>query len=333
MLYAGVDAHRRRSMVTVVDEKGQVVMRRHVPSSRSAIAEVLGGLDEPVQAVLEASYNWGPMYDWLDEVAEEVTLAHPMKVRAIAEARIKTDGIDSETLAQLLRADLIPAAHACSKQTRAVKRVLRQRAFLVNVRTMTKNRIAALLAQHELQPPRATDLYGKAGRTWLEQLTLPDSDSELLREQLSLIDWLSERISSTDALLRRLSRDDPAVARLRSIPGIGPFLSVLIRYEVDDIQRFGSAKKFAAYTGLIPSTYASGERRVHGKLTRQGNKWLRWAFVEAVWPAVQRSAFFNRTYRRIKGRRGVHDAKVATARKIAEMAWILWTEQRDYEER
>lgn len=92
-----------------------------------------------MKAVLEAGYGWGPIYDWIGEAAEEVVLAHPLKVRAIADAKIKTDRLDSEMLARLLRADLIPEAYyASSKEVRAKKRVLRQRMFLVRVRTMVK---------------------------------------------------------------------------------------------------------------------------------------------------------------------------------------------------
>ncbi len=131
-----------------MDESGKVLKRQKVPSSPSGFRQGFGEFAQPVKAVLEASYCWGPMYDWLDELADEVVLAHPGKVRAIAEARIKTDKIDSETLAHLLRADLIPKAYAPSKDVRAVKRVLRHRLFLVQLRTMIKNRIRALLAQH-----------------------------------------------------------------------------------------------------------------------------------------------------------------------------------------
>src|SRR5271156_6323253 len=83
---------------------------------------------------------------------------------------------------------------------------------------------------------------------------------------------------------------------LSSLPGIGRFLSVVVRWEVDNIERFGEAKKFASYTGLVPSTYASSNRTVHGRLTKRGNKWLRWAFIEAVTPAVRSSAKLRAQY-------------------------------------
>ncbi len=273
------------------------------------------------------------MYDWLDEIADEVVLAHPGKVRAIADARIKTDKIDSATLAHLLRADLIPAAYAPSKEVRAIKRVLRQRMFLVRVQTMLKNRIGALLSQHAVEFPEVSDLYGKAGMAWLRTLPLPDPDGQLLAEDLKLLEVLHDRIAATNSQLKNLTAGDPAVKWLASLPGIGAFFSVLIRYEVDDIDRFREARKFASYTGLVPSTYASGQRMVHGRLTKQGNKWLRWTFIEAVTPAICHSPFLRRYYEKIKARRGVKDARTATARKLAELTWTIWTERRCYEER
>lgn len=332
MLYVGVDVAVKESQITVMDETGKILKRRRVPSSRDGLHEALGRYRQPMKAGLDASYHWGPVYDWLDEIAEEVVLAHPSKVRAIAEARIKTDAIDSETLVHLLRADLIPAAYAPSKEIRASKRVLRQRMFFVRLRTMVKNRIRALLSQHAVPLPEVSDLYGKAGRAWLRTLTLPDPDGSLLHEDLELLDVLAQRIAATEAMITELAVDDEAVGWLASLPGIGAFFSVLIRYEVDDITRFREAKKFASYTGLVPSTYASGQRQVHGRLTKQGNKYLRWAFIEAVTPAICSSPFLRRSYEQLKARLGAKEARTATARKLAELAWTVWTERRNWHE-
>lgn len=333
MLYVGVDAHKTTAQITVMDETGKIIKRKRIDSSSAGVSGALSMYQEPIKAVLEASYSWGPMYDWLDEIADEVVLAHPGKVRAIADARIKTDKIDSATLAHLLRTDLIPAAYAPSKEVRAVKRVLRQRMFLVRVQTMVKNRIGALLSQHAVALPEVSDLYGKAGLAFLRTLQLPDPDGQLLAEDLKLLEVMHERIAATNSMLKKLAAGDRAVQWLASLPGIGAFFSVLIRYEVDDIGRFREACKFASYTGLVPSTYASGPRMLHGRLTKQGNKWLRWAFIEAVSPAIGYSPFLRRYYEKIKARRGVKDARTATARKLAELTWTIWTERRCYEER
>lgn len=316
-----------------MDDAGKVLQRKQVSSSLPGLRQVLGRYHEPMKAVLEASYTWGPMYDWLDELVDEVVLAHPAKVRAIADARIKTDKIDSETLAHLLRTNLIPEAYAPSKDTRAVKRVLRQRMFLVRVQTMVKNRIHSLLSQHPLEPPAVSDLFGKAGLHWLRAVVLPPSDRHLLDGDLTLLEVLQGRIAATNGLLKQLAAGDEAVGWLSSLPGIGDFFSALIRYEVDDIDRFASAKRFASYTGLVPATYATGKRMAYGRLTKRGNKWLRWAFIEAVTAATSHSPFLRRHYQRLKTRRGTKDARTSTARKLAELTWTVWRERRCYEER
>jgi transposase len=333
MLYVGVDHHTKISHMTVVDESGEVVRRKGISSNGDDVREALQDFNEPIKAVLEAGYNWGKMYDWLDEVADEVILAHPKKVRAIAEARIKNDKIDSHTLAHLLRADLIPEAYACPADIRATKRVLRQRMFLVRIQTMLKNRVHALIHQYDLKKPNVTDIFGAAGTIWLSSLALPDPDASILEEDLLLLGEVSKRIASTEGLIKELSGGDQAVRWLKSIPGIGAFFSVLIRYEVGDMARFRSAGKFAAYTGLVPSTYASGERLYHGKITRQGNRYLRWAFIEAVTPATRVSPELRAFHERIARKNGKKAARVATARKLAEIVWHVWTEQRFYEVR
>ena len=109
-LFVGVDAHKKRSYVAVLVHDGVFLKSTEIPNSRSGVQSVLGRYNVPIRAVLEASYAWEPMHDWLEEFTEEVTLAYPLKVRAIAEARIKTDKLDASKLAHLLRADLIPSA-------------------------------------------------------------------------------------------------------------------------------------------------------------------------------------------------------------------------------
>ena len=109
MFYLGVDHHTKTSHLTLTGECGKILARRGIATREEDLIAALGEFkEEPIKAVLEAGYNWGKMYDWLGEIADEIVLAHPQKVRAIADARIKTDTIDSETLAHLLRADLIP---------------------------------------------------------------------------------------------------------------------------------------------------------------------------------------------------------------------------------
>ena len=228
-------------------------------------------------------------------ILNDVALAHPLKVRAIAEARIKTDKISADILVDLLRTDLLPRAYAPSRETRDIKYVLRQRMFYVRVKTMVKSRIYELLDRHPeilSEAPEVSDLFGTAGVKWLSQVVLPGDDNDLLASELELLKFLKEKVCQSDSTVRELGKRDMRASLLKSIPGIGPFFSVLILYEIDDVSRFSDERKLCAYAGLVPSTYASGGKVFHGRITKTGSKWLRWAAIEAAQTAVRSNPEF-----------------------------------------
>lgn len=334
MQFVGVDQHKKFSYMAVLGDQGRVTKEGRVSNSREALRRFLNNPhpDGEKVAVLEAGRNWTVMYDWLEEEVDKVKLAHPIKVKAIAEAKIKTDRIDAKVLAHLLRCDLVPEAYVPGKSTRVAKNVLRQRMFLVRLRTMVKNRIHTILDRHpkrreEIDP---TDLFGTLGKTWLRGVTLPKEERRLLDSELKTLFFLEEAIKRSDSWVLTLSKDEPKVKRLMSVPGMGKFFALLIATEIDDITRFRNPDKLAAYAGLIPSTYSSGGKTFHGRITKQGNKYLRWAFVEAVWPAIRADLSLRLYYQRVKNRKGANPAKVATARRLAKIVYRVLSEERDY---
>jgi transposase len=333
MIYLGVDAHKRTSYLCACDQDGREVLSRRIKTCRRELHEAIAELGGPVSSTLEASYCWGPVFDWLGEVCSRVELAHPGRVRLIAESMIKTDRIDAGVLAALLRAGLLPTSYASSAAERSAKRVLRHRCALVGIRTQVKNRIHSLLSQQEVEPPPLSDLFGASGLSWLRGVRLPGSDGRLLSIQLQLLDQLSEHIRSSNALIARLAAGDAAVSLLRSVPGLGVLLSVLIRVEVGEIARFRSPAKLVSYAGLAPATYSSAGRTRHGHLLRSCNRWLRWAFIEAVAPALRADPALGEHYQSLKSRRCSADARASTARKIAVLAWHVWKRGSGYERR
>jgi len=333
MPYIGVDYHKKFSYGTIMTESGQIIKQGRFANHPQAVANFLGEHAGPdCSAVLEATRNWTVMHDWLEELAGEVTLAHPLKVRAIAEAKIKTDKIDATTLAHLLRCDLVPAAHVRSPQARVLTNLLRHRMFLVRIQTMTKNRIHVLLDRHPLigSERSATELFTKIGIAWLKQLPLPKYDRYILGSEVELLEHLQEQIKQADDWLASVGLKDRRVKHLMSIPGIGRAFALLVVCEIDQVRRFATDKKLHAYAGLVPSTHSSGGRTFHGRIIRGGNKYLRWAMVEAVWPAIQQDVQLNAYYHRVAGRKGPNQAKVATARRILTIVYKVLKEDREY---
>ena len=218
------------------------------------------GLSGRAKAVMEACYGWERFYDEASKLADELIMAHPLKTRLIAEARIKTDTIDSEILAHLLRANLIPEAYAPDSETRDKKNLLRYRSSLAAMKVRIKNIIHSVLTRNHIEEHGFTSLsdkFGKQGMAYLRAVTLKDNDTDILNDYLDLWEETEKRLKKQRSGL---------CALLQSIPGIGPILAVTIRYEIDDIERFMSAGKLCSSAGLVPSTYSSGNRTYRGKI-------------------------------------------------------------------
>jgi transposase len=335
MLYVGIDYHKRYSQVNAVDERGRRKAHVRLPNDFVQIQNFFLTLGEPCKAVLEAGWNWGVMYDWLERIENihEIQLAHPYRTRAIAAAQVKTDSIDADTLCQLLRANLIPRAYIPSADTRKLKEIVRQRLFLVRLRTMLKNRIHALLDRHHVPVPQLSDLFGKKGRTYLSRLVLPGAAQELLCEDLRLLDAVNEETKQTEKLLQGSLKGDRRVELLLTVPGLGRLLAIIVALEIDTIERFLHPSKLVAYAGLAPTTHASGGHVFHGRLMKQTNRWLRWALVEAAWVAVGCDPYFRTHYGLRYKHKGAKTAIVAVARRLAEVTWHVLKEDRPYEVR
>jgi transposase len=127
-----------------------------------------------------------------------------------------------------------------------------------------------------------------------------------------------------------LATGDPRVRWARTIPGLGRFFAVLVVHEIGTIHRFATPEKRCGYAGLVPSVHASGGKVFHGRLTKQGNKWLRWAMVEAVRPAVMTDPELRAYYDRLRQRKGPNPAKVATARRLLTLVHRVLSQERPY---
>lgn len=333
--HIGVDFHKAYSHIAVQDGNGKTVRSGRVRNDRQSVRNFLAPYSDNAHAVVEACRNWTVMYDWLEDICDDVVLAHPLKVKVIAEAKIKTDKIDATILSHLLRADLVPAAHAPSHRARELRSALRERMFYVRLRTMVKNRIVTAFDRYPEQTAqlkRCSDLFGTTGRQQLATLEVSELDRIQIDRSLGFIADINCRIKQAEATIKTLSKGNANVKRLKTIPGIGEFFARLIDAEIDDIGRFGSAKKLAAYAGIVPSTYASGGKTYHGRIIKQGNKWLRWAFIEAVAPAVASDPQLKELYQRLSTK-GSNRAKVVVARRLLTIAFQVLRDGRCYEQR
>jgi transposase len=266
------------------------------------------------------TYGWEWLAELLEDAGYELHLAHPLRTRAIASARVKTDAVDASTLAQLLRAGMLPEAYVAPREQRDVRELLRHRIALTKLRTALKNRVHATLARQGIQNEHS-DLFGRAGREFLERLELREPTRRRIDSVLSLIGDFDREIDATTAEINALAKADDRVRLLCQIRGVGPYTAMLIIAEIGDVTRFPTARHLCSWAGITPTVRNSDTKVRLGHITRQGSAALRWALVEAAQRAAQDGGPLRETFERIAKRRGRKIAKVAIARKILTLCY------------
>jgi transposase len=331
--YLGIDLHLKRTYMVLMDAKGEVIDKERISNQ-----EIRDYLQEKVPretyAVLEATRNWPFMYDLLSEHVQQVDLVHAKGVRAIANAAVKTDQIDASVLAHLARMNYIPKAYAATKEMRDLRQLLRHREWMVNQRSKAKNRIHAVLAAYNLVSP-VTDLFGVAGREYLCEVMgkeLRPSARQVVEDHLALIDHLTERIHVLEKSISLNEKQDHIANLLKSMPGVGRLIALILLAEIGDISRFHSPKALCSWAGLTPKVHSSDAVVQHGHITKEGSRYLRSAMVQAATTACRVSPKWYRVHERMALRCGRRAARVAVARRLLTVIYFMWKKDQPYQE-
>ena len=319
-VYVGIDVHRKRSQVAVVTGDGTVQLNRNVVNGSEPMLRLIGELPSGTPVAFEAAFGWNWLAELLEDYGFDLHMVHPLRCKAIASARLKNDKVDAATLAQLLRADLLPEAWIAPANVRQLRALLRHRISLVRLGTQLRNRIHAVAADHGYD--RSASYWTGPGRGWLAELGLPAGSREIVTDCLAVIDGLAPVIERIDGELHQHAKTDPRVKVLRALPGVGEFTALVMVAEIGDITRFPSARKLASWAGLTPTVRGSDLKVRHGNISKQGSVWLRWVLNQAAQTA-KRSPEFAASYAAIAKRRGKKIATIAVARKLVTRAWHL----------
>jgi transposase len=320
MHYVGIDLHKRSLVMAIEDERGPVGKPRRIACrDEAAIVEAFRGL-RPFRAVIEASSSYRWLYDRLEPLGT-VVLAHPLRLRAIVTARAKTDNIDARLLARLLRGDLIPASYVPPKAYQVLREVTRARARLVRCATLAKNQLHALLRSRNLHPPYR-NVFSKAGRRWLVRQDLGLGGNLVRDELLRRLDYFDRERLALDDSLATWSERFPQAEAVKALYGFGLYSALLVVGEIADPCRFGDPRQVGAWAGLTSRVHQSGDHAYHGRISKQGSRWLRWILVQAAVKVVRKDRALGNFYRRVRRRSGKKQARVAVARKLAGICWV-----------
>jgi transposase len=317
--YVGVDLHRRRSQVVILDGDGVKRSSVRIENSPDALLEAVVAAGEEPEVVLEATWGWYWAADVLAEAGCNVHLAHPLGIRGYQNRRVKNDERDATLLADLLRMGSLPEGWIAPPPLRELRELVRYRHKLSRLRAGLKSQIHAVLGKEGVIPT-LVELWGPAGADWLNELELADAYQERITSLRRLIGRYDTEIARFDRRIHRLLRDDAGYRVIQQLDGVGPVIAAVFITEIGDISRFATPKRLCSWAGLTPKHRESDTKVIRGSITKQGAPLVRWAAIEAV-ARYRGGAPIKETYRRIAQRKGNKIARVAAARKLLTLVY------------
>ena len=253
----------------------------------------------------------------------------------------KSDRSDAQMLAQLAAMNQLEAVHVPEAGIREWRGLIGHRAQVVRERVSIQNRIRRICERHGVETARGKTAWTKRHILALGTHAKPLAECSgvdlwrgILSSELERLDAIEQVILRLEDALEGCSHGDPRIARLRTIPGVGPRLAELIVALIDDPKRFSNCRQVAAYAGLVPRRYASGETVRQGRIDKQGNRLLRAYLVEVSWLCVRHNAWARATFQRLNGtsKKGKRRAVVALARLLLIRCWAMLRDGSDWRE-
>jgi transposase len=318
-----------------LDESLSIHLQQKSPNELPLIASLLEPFKPHLQIVVESTFNWYWIVDGLLSLGFDVSLAHTLGLSMITYAKVKTDRRDAFTLANLLRAGVIPKAYIYPAETRPVRDLLRRRLKAVALRAQEYGSLRQLLlregilecSRNVIKLAEDEDL-----KLWFSHPLVVLSASQ----QLQRIDLLSKQIAELEQQVLLLTRDKDDYKRLLEIAGIGKILALSILYEVGEISRFQSVRQFSSYCRVVPGVAQSGQVSRRGRSSKQGNSYLKSALSQAAVAAVRSYPSIRRCYdRHLKRHRGSARMLVAynvVAHKLPQAVYQVLIQGIEYRE-
>jgi len=331
MFYTGIDLHRRSVVVCTVDDRGIIIERRHMKTQQELVVTYFHQWPaEEQRAVVECTTGWYWLCDLLRSLGITVVLAHAKYLKAISYAKVKTDAVDAQTLAQLLRMGYIPEAHQLPPEYRAMRDVLRQRMVMEHKRTNIIQRMLSILAQFNITSVPVSPSK-PAFSEFLASCTIPDEyrlTLQMYHEQC--VQTTLHRTQLEKHFKARL-RPTTTVQLLMSIPGIGDITGSIIAMETGDIHRFANAKHYCSYCRLVPGARDSGGKRSHRSGSKDGNPFLKYAFTEVAIKAMMFYPEIKAFAANLEHRSTKAIARTVVAKELAKISFYVLHRQQEFQ--
>lgn len=329
MKYYGLDVHKEFMQVCELSSDGKKKKEYRVGCSIREIEDFGGSLHRDDEVVLEATFHSWAIYTVLGQYVDRVVVANPLQVKAIAHARVKTDKVDAHILAQLLRTDFIPEVKMPGEHCWELRQLVTHRKFLTKGIRSVKNSLRGLFNRKLLESPEGNILTERI-QEWIAKQSYSPSEKVMVENLVELVKDLQNKVDKLDERLVELASRDEDVKLLMTIPGVSVTVAIGLMSAIEDVKRFDSPQKLAAYFGLVPRISQSAGRCYHGSITKTGRPTARWLAVEAAHNLAMNAGPLTASFYRLREKKGYNVAVVALARKLVVLVWHMLKERQPY---
>ena len=332
-LYAGIDLHSNNSHLAILDQNDKRVYHKRLPNMADVILAELEPHQKQLSAiVVESTYNWYWLVDCLMDVGHRVLLANPAAMQQYKGLKHINDKHDAFWLAHMARLGILPQGYIYPKKDRPIRDLLRKRGHLVRLRTSLINSLQGIISRNCGSSLNVNKIKQRR-ENHVTPLLNNQEDLALCGEvSKASIDFLSDQINKIESLVLARVKLRKSFQCLKSIPGVGIILSLTIMLETGSIDRFAKVGNFTSYCRKVPSEWTSNNKKKGKGNTKNGNRYLAWAFSEAAEYARRYNelarSFFNR--KAAKTNKAV--AYSALGHKLARAAYYIMRDQVDFDE-
>ncbi len=333
MNWIGIDAHKSSATIAVMDDNGNVIEMYKVNNDLQAWTTFYLKYSGNATVAIESSTAGKHIARLLRDFGMDIHIANPNKLNLIFKSTKKTDMEDAVNLAKLLRLNELPESYLPSKEIDEIRSLVRYRRSLGKEIVIIKNKIHSMLTLHGIKI-KETDIFGKRGLEKILEFsgTINEVERSILNDLLSRLKDIEERIEKIENMMAKIGNEIDDVKLLMSFPGVDVYSALSIYSDVGDISRFPDKDHFASYAGLVPRVDQSGEREIHGKITKKGPSILRFFIVNSTHTLIKLSPTFKKMYMKLVRRLGKNKAIIAVARKFATMIYIVLKTKTQYME-
>ena len=330
-VYGGIDLHSDNSVIGLLDEQDRVLYRKRLPNELAIILGELSPFEKDLEGlVVESTYNWYWLVDGLMEVGYRVHLANTAAIVQYEGLKYTDDTSDALWLAKLLRLGLLPQGYIYPKEERAVRDLLRKRSRLVQQRTANLLSVQNLMARHRGRGLSANEVK-RLSVEQVDELVEDQYRALAIKSTLVVMRSLEEMIEMVERAVKARVRLRPAFRPLLTVSGIGEILGLTIMLETGDIGRFAHVGNYASYCRCVGSEKLSNGKRKGKGNTKNGNKYLAWAYVEAANFAVRYCPQIKRYYQRKRAKSNGIVAIKTVAHKLARACYYILRDQVPFE--